>query len=56
MMDSTPVRKFKLAALPVILLVMALVLAACQPAEPALPVSPTDSPTLPPIEESPLRR
>ncbi len=55
-MDSTPVRKFKLAALPVMLLVMALILAGCQPAEPGLPASPTDSPTLPPIEEIPLRR
>lgn len=46
-MKTKPVRKFRLTALPVILLGLALILAACQPA--AL----TASPTLPPVEESP---
>jgi hypothetical protein len=42
--------KNKLAALPVMLLVGALILAACQPAE---VVTPMASPTQPPVEESP---
>jgi hypothetical protein len=46
-MKTKPVRKSRLTALPVILLALALILAACQPA------APTASPTLPPVEESP---
>lgn len=48
-MHTKPIRKFKLAALPVILLVTALILAACQPAEAGIPASPTPHP----VEESP---
>ncbi|HZD57006.1 MAG TPA: hypothetical protein VE136_09805 [Anaerolineales bacterium] len=46
-MKAKPVRKFRLTALPVILLALALILAACQPASPAA------SPTVPPVEETP---
>jgi hypothetical protein len=46
-MKPKPMRKFRLAALPVILLGLALMLAACQPAIPAA------TPTLPPVGETP---
>jgi hypothetical protein len=44
---KTNLIKLKLAALPAILLVISLILAACQPATPAA------SPTQPPVEETP---
>jgi hypothetical protein len=44
-MNTKPIRKIKLAAMPVMLLVLTLILAACQPAEAGLPPSPTASPT-----------
>lgn len=44
-------RPFKLAALPLLLLVIALLLTACQPGGAALPPSPTASPTSPPTVE-----
>jgi hypothetical protein len=43
-MNTQPI-KLKLAALPLIILVLALVLTACQPSEPLSPTSPNDSPT-----------
>ena len=46
-MNAKPLRKFTLVALPALLLAVALILAACQPASPAA------SPTLPPVEQSP---
>jgi hypothetical protein len=48
-MNTKPKHDFKLAILPVIVLVLALVLAACQPAGTSIPTSPT----LPPVEENP---
>ena len=45
---KTNLIKLKLAALPAILLVISLILAACQPAAPAA------SPTQPPVEETPI--
>lgn len=48
-MNTKPIRKFKLAAVPVIFLVMAMILVACQAPEAGIPASPTS----PPIEESP---
>jgi hypothetical protein len=47
-MNAKPV-KLKLAALPAMLLVMALILAACQPSGASI----TSSPTQPPVEEGP---
>jgi hypothetical protein len=49
-MNSKPI-KFKLQPLAIILLVMALILAACQQAEAGPLPSPTASPSLPPTEE-----
>ena len=52
-MNAKLKHKSKLAALPVMLLVMMLILSACQPAEADTPTSPTTPPTQPPAEESP---
>jgi hypothetical protein len=52
-MNTKHIQPFKLKALPVLLLVMAIILAACQPAEAGVPASPTASPTLLPVKESP---
>ena len=49
-MNTKPI-KFKLAALPLMLLAVALILAACQPPEAVIPPSPSASPTLPSTEE-----
>ena len=46
-MKAKSMRKYNLSALPALLLGLALILAACQPASPAA------SPTPPPVEESP---
>jgi hypothetical protein len=48
-MNEKTMHKFKLAAWPVMLLAMALIMAACQPSNPGLPDSPTQSP----VEETP---
>lgn len=48
-MNIKPMRKFKIAALPIILLVTALTLAACQPSEAGIPASPTP----PSVDEAP---
>ncbi|HZD57588.1 MAG TPA: hypothetical protein VE136_12725 [Anaerolineales bacterium] len=58
-MNTEPMPKFKFAALPIILLVMALILAACQPLEAGMPTSPTphtvqESPTPEATEEPDL--
>lgn len=45
MMNTKPTFKLKLATLPVMMLVLALILAACQTAATGLPASPTPSPT-----------
>jgi len=50
---STTMRIIQLAILPVLLLGLALILAACQPVGMDLPSSPSASPTLPPVEEIP---
>ena len=52
-MNAKLKHKSKLAALPLMLLVMMLILAACQPAEADTPASPTPPPTQPPAEASP---
>ena len=52
-MNTKPAHKFKLAALPVMALVTALILAACQPPEAGPPASPTAPLTPPLVEESP---
>jgi hypothetical protein len=52
-MGTKSMYKQKLAALPVMLPVMALILAACQPVDADLLASPTAPLTQPPVEESP---
>ncbi len=49
-MNAKPI-KHRLPVLPVMLLVMALILAACQPAKAGFPPSPTAPPTTPPTKE-----
>jgi hypothetical protein len=49
---NAKLRKLKLAALPVMMLVLALILAACQPSPAGQPTSPSVSPT-PPAAEQP---
>jgi hypothetical protein len=52
-MNAKPMLKHKLAALAILLLGLALILAACQPAGTGFPASPITSSPLPPVEESP---
>jgi len=51
-MNAKPIQ-FKLAALPVLLLTAALILAACQPSEAGLPITPAASPASPSTEVPP---